>query len=75
MLALAEMLVVIAPTEKITLGMRERITAEMFLKFIMKLSIKCHRDELTRNCMNETLVNLTSEKPKFGRGIIPIELN
>lgn len=45
MLAQSEMIVVFVLAEKITLGIRERITAERCLRLAMTISIKCHSDE------------------------------
>ena len=76
MLALAEMQVVIALAEKITLGIEESITADKDLSLRIWLEfIKCHSDVVSWKQLSGTLVNPASEKPKFGKGNSKEEMN
>lgn len=66
MLTLAAMLVVFVLVEKITLGREESLTASLYLsrKIWLRL-IKCHSDVVFGKPKSGTLVNPTSEKPKY----------
>jgi len=76
MLALAEMQVVIALAEKITLGIEESITAKENLSLRIWLDfLRCHSDEVKGKLLSGTLVNPASEKPKFGKGNSKEEMN
>lgn len=76
MLALAEMQVVIALAEKITLGIEESITARKNLSLrIWSILLRCHSDEVRGKLLSGTLVNPASEKPKFGKGNDKEEMN
>lgn len=76
MLALAEMQVVIALAEKITLGIEESITAKKNLSLrIWSIFLRCHSDEVKGKLLSGTMVNPASEKPKFGKGNDKEEMN